>query len=131
MEHALPDIYVTTHDFERLSQLISHVRNDAADELEEELARAKIVPEFALPFAVVTMNSTVTFTDLESKKESKVTLVYPEYANVEEKKISVLAPIGIALIGLRLDEVIEWPVPSGHSRKLKVISIAQGMEQLA
>lgn len=127
MPHALPDIYVTTSDYERLSHLIYQLKSSAAADLEEELARATVVPEFELPFAVVTMNSTVKFRDLESGKESKVTLVFPENANLDEGKVSVLAPIGIALIGLRLNEEIEWPMPSGHARRLQVVSISHGV----
>lgn len=123
MENTLPDIFVTSNDYERLSSLIEKVRSASVDDLEEELTRAKILPASELPFPIVTMNSKVKFKDLESGRESEMTLVYPEFANVDESKISILAPIGIALLGLRVDEVIEWPVPSGHSRKLKVVHI--------
>ena len=123
MEKALPDIFVTSNDYERLSSLIENFRSSLVDDLEEELTRATIMPASELPFPVVTMNSKVKFQDLESGRETEMTLVYPDQANVAESKISILAPIGIALLGLRMDEVIEWPVPSGHSRKLKVVHI--------
>lgn len=124
MESTLPDIFITNTDYERLTSLVMNVRTAAASHLEEELGRATVVSEEKLPFPVVVMNSTVRFRDLESGKESEVTLVYPEKANVDTGRISILAPIGIALIGLRLNEEIMWPMPNGQTRKLEVISIA-------
>lgn len=124
MTESLPEIYITTTDFERLSQLANHLKSNSADMLDEEISRATIVPKDELPFAVVTMNAVVKFRDLESNRESEVTLVYPESANIDEGKISILAPLGIALIGLSLHEIIEWPVPNGQSRKLQVVSIS-------
>lgn len=124
MENTLPDIFITTTDFERLTSLVMNLRSTAASNLEEELGRATVVSEEKLPFPVVVMNSTVRFRDLESGKESEVTLVYPEKADVATGKVSILAPIGIALIGMRLNEEIMWPMPGGQTRKLEVISIA-------
>ncbi len=69
------------------------------------------------------MGSTVTFIDLDSNQENTVSLVYPEEANVAEMKISVLSPVGSALIGLRVGGAIDWPVPQGKVRRLKVTGV--------
>ena len=93
--------------------------------LENELTRAKVVPLSKLPANTVAMGSTVTFEDLESGKTTTVTLAYPNEANVEEMKISVLSPVGSALLGLRVGGTIEWPLPSRGQRRLKVIAVEQ------
>ncbi len=125
MEETLPNIYISSTDFEKLSRLANNVKNSAAEELEEELGRAVVVPDSELSPTIVAMNSTLKFRDLESKSESTITLVYPEKADAGEGRISILAPIGIALIGLKLDEIIEWPVPGGQTRRLQVVSITR------
>jgi regulator of nucleoside diphosphate kinase len=123
MSRALPDIYITPADYERLSQLILHLNDAASLVLEEELARAAVVDEANLPFDVVRMNSTVKFVDVNSGKAFEYTLVFPENADVAKGRISILAPIGMALIGLTLHETIDWPMPGGATRSLKVVSI--------
>ncbi|MBN9522700.1 nucleoside diphosphate kinase regulator [bacterium] len=81
-----------------------------------ELRRARVVPRSELPPDVVTMNSTVCLRDLETGEEETYTLVYPTDADIGENKLSVLAPIGTALLGYRAGDVVEWPVPAGVSR---------------
>jgi len=119
-------IYVTTFDLERLSDLIEAYRNSGhqkkipVDMLEKELERAQIVDPKSVPPDVVTMNSTVHLQDLQTGEETVCTLVFPKDADVEQNKISVMAPIGMALIGYRVGDVIEWQVPGGV-RKFKVM----------
>lgn len=84
-----------------------------ADLLEEELSRAAVVHDEELPGDVVSMNSTVKFQDLEGGKETVVTLVYPPDSDIENNQISILTPVGSALIGLRVGQVIDWPFPQG------------------
>ena len=115
-------IYITEKDYERLSLLIQHSDTRAASQLEEELARAKVVPQDQIPINIVTMNSKVRFKDEVSDKESEVTLVYPQDADVTKSQVSILAPGGLALIGLKEGQSIEWPMPNGV-RKLKVVEI--------
>jgi regulator of nucleoside diphosphate kinase len=81
-----------------------------------ELRRARVVPRSQIPRDVVTMNSTVRLRDLETDDEETYTLVYPEEADIEADRLSVLAPIGTALLGYRAGDVVEWPVPAGVSR---------------
>lgn len=120
MEHQA--ILISEQDYERLSLLVQHSDSRAASLLEEELARAEIVPQQQIPNDIVTMNSTIRFIDEESGKESSITLVYPKDADVTNRQISVLAPVGTALIGLKVGQSVEWPMPRGP-RRLKVISI--------
>jgi regulator of nucleoside diphosphate kinase len=83
-----------------------------------ELRRARVVPRSQLPPDVVTMNSTVRLRDLETGEAETYILVYPADADIGENKLSVLAPVGTALLGYRAGDVVEWPVPAGVSRFL-------------
>ncbi|MBA7597315.1 Regulator of nucleoside diphosphate kinase [subsurface metagenome] len=91
-------------------------------ELEKELNRGKIVEPEDIPKDVITMNSMVRLKDLDSGEEMTYTLVFPGIADISKNKISILAPIGTALIGYRVGDIIEWEVPAGL-RKLKVEEI--------
>ena len=122
-------IYVTTSDYHRLSGLIeiSRERNGDADreyldQLEEELERAELVNPEEIPADVITMRSKVSLKDLKSGKTVMYSLVFPSEANSNEGHISVLAPIGTALLGNRSGDVVESKVPSGL-RRLKVKEI--------
>jgi regulator of nucleoside diphosphate kinase len=120
------NIYITKRDQERLTRLIEFTRerdDDAnrkyLDSLEEELAKADVVQQQDIPPDVITMRSTVRLKDLDTGQEMIYGLVFPTEANYDDGKISVLAPIGTAMLGYRLGDVIEWKVPSGL-RRLKV-----------
>jgi len=122
-------IYITTSDYHRLSGLIeiSRERNGDADreyldQLEEELGRAELVNPKEIPADVITMRSKVSLKDLKSGKTVMYSLVFPSEANSDEGHVSVLAPIGTALLGNRSGDVVESKVPSGL-RRLKVKEI--------
>lgn len=87
---------------------------DHVDSLEEELDRADVVDSSAIPPHVVTMNSQVRIEDVETGLESVYALVFPSDASIPEKKISILAPIGTALLGSRVGSTVNWPVPAGR-----------------
>lgn len=110
-------------DFEKLTSLVNNTRFETVELLEAELNRASIVPDDELPADVVSMNSKVRFQDLGTGKETVVTLVYPHEANIEKNRISVLAPIGSALIGLQVGQVIQWPIPKGKEMQVRVIAV--------
>jgi len=120
-------IYVSKMDLERLTRLIEITReNDDnsgklghLDRLEEELDRADVVDPKDVPSDVITMRSKVRLKDLSTGEEMVYSLVFPTEANLDEGKISVLAPIGTAMLGYSRGDVIEWEVPSGV-RRLKV-----------
>jgi regulator of nucleoside diphosphate kinase len=119
------EIYVTALDVERLRKLLDGVRlwssrdREHLRDLEAELDRARVVASQDVPGDVVTMNSEVLVRDLDSKKELSLTLVFPSEADLELGKISILAPIGTALLGYRVGDTIEWKVP-GRVRRLRV-----------
>ena len=122
-------IYITTSDYHRLSGLIemSRERNGDADreyldQLEEELGRAELINPKEIPADVITMRSKVSLKDLKSGQTVMYSLVFPSEANSKEGHISVLAPIGTALLGNRSGDVVESRVPSGL-RRLKVKEI--------
>ena len=118
-------IYVTESDLKRLSSLLNSAwpRNkkdmDYLTKLEEELERAQVVSPQGIPGDVVTMNSQARIRDLDSNKEMVFTLVFPAEADYVRGRLSVLAPIGTALLGYRAGDTIEWEVPSGI-RRLKI-----------
>ena len=118
----MPIITRTHHD--KITAILQIAQTEVAELLEEELGRAAIVSDEDLPNNVVSMNSLVTFQDMESGKESTVTLVYPSDADLDQNKISILTPVGSALIGLRVGQVIDWPFPNGKQKQLKVVSVA-------
>ena len=121
-------IHITKFDMDRLTELIDGLRlspkaNQAnLDLLEKELCRGVLVDPQNIPRDVITMNSKVSITDTDSGEKMTYTLVFPSAANIAENKLSVLAPLGMALLGNRKGDVIKWPVPSGV-RKLKVDEI--------
>lgn len=92
--------------------------------LDEELARATIVPDDALPNGSVALDSKVVFCDLQTDEKREVTLVVPSKADSEHGFISVLSPVGSALIGLRIGDVIDWPLPGGRVKRLRVLEVS-------
>ncbi len=115
-------LYITKFDMDRLLELIDGLRsapkaNQAnLDLLEKELYRGILVDPQNVPHDVITMNSRVTITDTESGEKMNYTLVFPSAANINDGKLSILAPLGIALLGYRKGDVIEWQVPSGAKK---------------
>ena len=118
-------LIISELDRQRLEALIdsdrtaSRVREDYLATLEAELGRARVVPAGKVPPDVVTMNSVVRLRDLDSDETEEYELVYPADADMAHNRISVLAPIGTAILGYRLGDVVEWPVPAGL-RRLRV-----------
>lgn len=120
------ELIISKLDYTNLLTLIEKTENtNAADALDEEISRANVVELKDLPANTVTMNSLVTFSDVDSAEEKTVQLVYPQDADINQAKISVLSPVGSALIGLSIGGTIEWPVPQGKVRRLKVIAVQQ------
>lgn len=116
-------LFLSFSDHQKISNLVAHTSTEVAALLQEELDRAQVLDDEALPQDVVRMNSKVTFEDLESGKVSEVTLVYPQEIQGEGQRLSILAPVGAALIGLRVGQEIEWPLPSGKIKALKVVAV--------
>ena len=128
MEHR--DIYITEYDLNRLTELLdvgltfrgSKSESDHLDGLKEELDRANIVLPKDIPHDAVTMNSRVRLSDMGKAEKLVYTLVFPRDADAATGRISVLAPVGTAILGCRVGDIIEWLVPAGK-RKLKIEEI--------
>jgi regulator of nucleoside diphosphate kinase len=122
---SLPPIRVSRFDLERLERLLDRVgARPELERLREELERAEVIEPEAMPPDVVTMNSRVRFADEETGEESEIQLVFPRHADAEQNRVSILAPVGTALLGLSVGASIEWPVPDGRTRRLRVTAIA-------
>jgi len=112
-------LIISEYDMSRLKNLLQAVmssnvtKQEHLKKLDGELARALIVDPKRVPGDVVTMNSRVRFHDLGEECDHTYSLVFPAEADTSRKKLSVLAPVGAALLGYRVGDVIEWPVPSG------------------
>lgn len=120
------NIYVTSDDRKRLQALLSRPtdamdRDDVSD-LVAEVQRAVVVPASEIPPDVITMNSRARLLDLDQLTTLEFTVVYPEDADFAAGRISVVAPIGAAMLGYRVGDEIEWVVPSGP-RRLRVEAI--------
>jgi regulator of nucleoside diphosphate kinase len=128
------NIIISSADHDRLLELVDSARLDwriprhSLDVLEGELGRATIVEPERLPRNVIAMNSIVCFRDLDTEESERYQLVFPSDADVIHQRISVLAPIGTALLGFRGGDMIEWQVPQGR-RRLQITKVIQ--KQLA
>ena len=117
-------IVITAADFDRLQVLLDSpsYRSTHAPlllALREELERSEIVAPDAIPRTVVTMHSQVRVRDLKSKEAEMYTLVYPGQADINENKLSVLAPLGMALLGSQVGQIVKFDAPAGQ-RRLKI-----------
>ncbi|PHM62879.1 nucleoside diphosphate kinase regulator [Xenorhabdus ishibashii] len=121
-----PKIIINELDAERLDALLEQsafANTSIADALNEELDRAEIVAPVDIPADVVTMNSEIRFIDLGSNEERVRTLVYPAALQDSTKHLSVMAPLGAALLGLRVNDEIKWKLPNGETTRIKVLEI--------
>jgi regulator of nucleoside diphosphate kinase len=121
-----PPIIVSTRDFNRLEKLLDSPalrRHPAALALMEELNRAEVLAPEQIPHAVVTMHSTVECEEEITGEHHTLTLVYPHEANVHGGQVSILAPVGSALLGLSKGQSIAWSAPDGRPLRLRVTAI--------
>ena len=122
-----PNIRISNRDHARLSALASSVAArspDIADELFAELERARVVADSSVSADTVQMGSTVTFKP-DTGKAKTVTLVFPGKADISQGKVSILTPIGTALIGLATGQSILWTTRDGHRHELSVLAVSQ------
>lgn len=123
-----PSIVVSDTDYERLMALAGNVSEryeEIAEELMAELDRAKVVPQKRLPQNVVRMGSVVEFRSNDGQ-ERTVTLVYPGEADIAQGKVSILTPIGTALIGLAPGQSMSWTARDGRPHELNVLTVSNG-----
>jgi regulator of nucleoside diphosphate kinase len=116
-------IYISRDDYTKLRRLVATAlytrANPALRRLSEELDRAAVIDPAGLPPDVVAMESTVTIEDLRTGEVESYVISYPDRADADRGRISVLAPVGIALIGCREGDIVRWPTPGGI-RELKL-----------
>lgn len=121
-----PALTIRAADAYRLSALAER-EFDAAPilvgQLLDELERAEIVPDDALPGDVIGMGSEVAFRDETGDRERTVRLVYPADANIDGGRVSILTPVGAALLGLRTGDSIEWPMHDGLMHRLHIVAV--------
>ena len=125
-EQRRPKIVMTEADHARLVRLAEAAAArmpEVAEYLSTELERARIVRRGQVPAKLVTMGSTLTFRDEQRGRDERVTLVFPEDADIAEKRISIMTPIGAALIGLSEGQSITWPSRTGEIHRLLVVSV--------
>lgn len=122
----LPPITLGNVDLARLEQMLESpaLRGlPAAQSLGAELERARVLPAEQVPGDVVTMNATVTCVDEVSGETHQFTLAFPQDADVATGRVSVLAPVGSALLGLSVGQAIDWQAPGGRALRLRVTSV--------
>jgi regulator of nucleoside diphosphate kinase len=124
---ALPRLILSRPDVERLWRLLGSIHAprdpDAVERLQVELERGHVVAPEDVPPGVVTMDARVVFENQDDGRRREVTLVFPERADAGAGRISVLSPIGSALYGLSLGQIIDWPLPRGRVARLKVVDV--------
>ena len=120
-----PNITLSSLDLDRIESLLEKNNSQfpGRDALEAELDRADVLDPAEIPANVVTMNSTVQFAIAETGKEFRLTLVYPRDMDGSADKISILAPVGGALLGLSVGDELAWPGPGGKPMTVRVKDI--------
>ncbi len=130
MDHATvtPAITVTRSDKERLEYVVEAFMGERrlaaiVDFLDQELARATVVAPEGIAPTVATMNSRVEYEDLTTGQRRAVTLVYPDQADMAAGRVSVLTPVGVALLGLSEGQEIGWQLPDGRRRRIRLLRV--------
>ena len=122
----LPKIHLDKTLVGRLEALAASVMRrspEVGERLIDEIARAKLVAPNKMRDDVITIGSVVTYRDLDMAREHTVSVVYPENANIEEGRISVLTPVGVALLGLSPGATISWVTRDDETRQLEVLEV--------
>lgn len=126
-----PEIIVSDVDYKRLASLAMAAQvglPEVADALQSELERARVVAADRVPSDVVQMGSTIEFR-VDTGQQRCVTLVFPEKENISKGRVSVLTPIGAALVGLSSNQSITWTTRDGRQHKLTVVRVEQPASQ--
>lgn len=116
-------IFMSEKDILRIKHVLSFQHSKEYENLEIELERAKVLADNEIPPDLVTMNSKIKFLNVQENKEMIITIVYPSDANFAEGKISVLASLGSAMIGLKVNQLIKWLFPDGKTKTLKLLEV--------
>jgi len=130
--NASANIFVSSTDLARLDAMFDALPTSSSPELaalRAELDRATVVDPRELPPTVVTMNSTVRFVIEPDGREFELTLVYPRDMDGQPGKISVIAPVGSALLGLSVGQWLDWPLPDGRKTTVRIIEVTNQPEE--
>ncbi|MGN6298843.1 MAG: GreA/GreB family elongation factor [Ginsengibacter sp.] len=125
---ATTPVILTKTDFEILNSYVKNLHGMQVNERENfsklsgELKKAQLVEDDSMPADIVRLGSTVVIKDLVTRRDMTVTIVLPSKADIKQKKVSVLAPIGTALIGFRKGQTVSWNVPSGK-KDFKIVDV--------
>lgn len=114
---------LTQTDHARLQGLLTRGAPPSAEAMQDMLDNSDLVPSPAVPPTVVTMYTRVLLQDLQEDTQSTLTLCYPQDADVGTGQVSVLSPVGAALLGLRAGEIASWRSPRGEERRARILSI--------
>jgi regulator of nucleoside diphosphate kinase len=123
-----PDIVLSTEDYRKLTELAHagiNIASTVADDLLYELDRANVLSPDQLPTDVVRMGSRVRYRTAADGEERDVTLVFPAEADITRSRVSVMTPVGAALIGLRKGQSITWITRDGRKQVLTVTGVWQ------
>lgn len=134
MRSSMPKITLTERDYFSLKYFIERLPMEAQAgvmSLDQELDRADVLKMEEFPGNVVAMNSIVQYEDVLTGRLSTIQISFPDKANIEEGRVSVLAPIGAALIGLKVGDLIKWTFPNGSEKQLRVRSVLSDEEKKA
>lgn len=123
-----PTVYVTESEYERLSNLAASSDTTGAALLGDELVRAIILKEGEFPRAFVRLHSIVEFTDLMTGRTRRVQVVPPDEADIDQDRMSVLAPVGAALLGLMAGDSIGMSTDDGRAHVLRVGTVERAHE---
>lgn len=129
-----PAITVTAADHAMLSRIAAGAANtmpELAAELSHELDRARILPEGRVSLDHARIGSQIIYRDESTKRETTVTLVWPQDADIARNRISVMTPIGVALIGMAAERSIDWTTRSGDVKRLTVLEVREPAEEAA
>ncbi|RKR08733.1 regulator of nucleoside diphosphate kinase [Flavobacterium sp. 90] len=121
-------------DYHFLRELILKSKNSTntkeANQLSQELDRAIISKESELDNSIVRINSFVTIEDVKAKKQMKIQIVLPSFADVKQSKISILAPLSVAIIGFKENDEVDWELPAGI-KTLKIVAVSNTFENIS
>lgn len=128
MKNTSPPLIIDARHHERLITLAMRWMKEApvlAKRLLDEVERARVLPSHEMPADTVTIGSEVTFRDENTAAVETVRVVLPDDASIDQRRVSVLAPIGAALIGLSVGQRIDWPMVDGRILRLVVLAVSQ------
>lgn len=129
------DLYITQHDHKRLKKILndfpeeSNSQDFSVQELTNEMNRAHVVSPKEIPENVITMNSRVLLREVESGKDMKLWLVFPDKIDAVKNPVSILSSLGTAMIGYKTGDVFTWESPDG-TKQMEVLDILYQPERV-